>query len=80
MGRQHENGVADAQSGDDKQLASASGDSMVGLWDAGTGAALQTFEGHSGLVWVGAASSWLGVGGQHSQAVGRRRDSGATDH
>ncbi len=33
-----------------KQLASVSYDRTVRLWDAATGAVLQTLEGHSGLV------------------------------
>jgi WD40 repeat protein len=39
-----------AFSPDDKQVVSGSQDSTVRLWDATTGAALQTLQGHSGPV------------------------------
>jgi WD40 repeat protein len=40
-----------AFSPDSKQLASASSDDTVRLWDSATGTALQTLEGHGDLVW-----------------------------
>ncbi|PVH90068.1 WD40 repeat-like protein, partial [Periconia macrospinosa] len=39
-----------------KQLASTLYDRTVKLWDAGTGAVLQTLEGYSGAVWAVAFS------------------------
>jgi hypothetical protein len=39
------------------QVASASGNNTVRLWDSATGASLQTLEGHSGEIWAVAFSS-----------------------
>jgi WD40 repeat protein len=36
---------------DGKPVASASGDKTVRLWDAATGAARRTLDGHSDIVW-----------------------------
>jgi WD40 repeat protein len=47
-----------AFSPDGKLLASASIDKTVKLWDAGSGAALQTLEGHWSLVSAVASASW----------------------
>ncbi|KAI9682420.1 MAG: hypothetical protein M1829_000212, partial [Trizodia sp. TS-e1964] len=47
----HSGGVSSvAFSHDDKQLASASGDSTVKIWDTASGSCLQTLEGHSSWV------------------------------
>jgi len=47
-------------------VAAAGAYVMVRLWDPGTGSALRTLEGHSGLVWALAADrngTWLAAAG-----------------
>ena len=69
---------------DSKLLASASWDSTVRLWDPATGAALQTLDGHLGVVkcrrvLAGRQTPGVGVQGLDSQAVGPGHGGAAAD-
>ncbi|GKT96934.1 LOW QUALITY PROTEIN: beta transducin-like protein HET-E4s [Colletotrichum tofieldiae] len=63
-----------ASTGDGTQLASASWDNTVKVWDAATGQCLWTLEGHSDTVASVAFSGDAGIGivGQHRQGLGCR--------